>query len=210
MGLIDLFALVLIGLVAYANMGEGIYGSLVVLTLSIIAGVIAFNFYEPIAVFLGDRHIPWADFDLYADGVLFLLLYGGSLLGLRALFDGFLTERIRFPVNIDRVGAIAIGTVVGIIAVGALLVACQMLPLNKDFLGYKKERAVLLVSPDATFLTLMHHLSVNVLEPIDGNQMDKPHKYRDHYFRLRWPLGDTAPEEPPSSSPSSSPSPSPT
>jgi len=195
MGLIDLFALVLIGLIAYANMGEGIYGALVVLVVTVIAGVIATNFYEPLAIFLGDRHIPWAAFDKYADGVLFLLIYAGCIWGLRALFDRWLTERVRFPVNVDRIGGIAIGAVVGVVAVGGLLVACQMMPLNKDFLGYKRTRAVLLVSPDATFLSLMHHLSVNVLEPIDQRRMPKPVDYRDHYYRLRWPPGEDEPGE---------------
>lgn len=191
MGVIDIVAFLLIGLIAYATMGEGIFGAIIVLCLSVVCGAIALNFYEPITSFLGHRHIPFAAFDGYADAVVFLLLYGGSLLGLRALFDHFLTERVKFPQHVDRIGAIAIGVITGILTVGAFLVACQMMPLNKNFLGYKRERPVLGISPDATFLTLMHHLSTTVLDrPSYTSRLAHPKEIRDHYFRLRWPPGE--------------------
>jgi len=161
---INIFAFLLLAGVAYANLGEGIYGALIVLVLSVIAGVIAMNFYGPIAMFLIVRHLPWAGFGRYAEAVLFLLLYGGSLLGLRALFDHVLTERVRFPANVDRVGGVAIGLVTGIVTVGAFIFACQMMPLNKQFLGYSRTRAVLGFGPDAAYLNAMHHISTRVLE----------------------------------------------
>ena len=184
---INIFAFLLLAGVAYAHLGEGIYGSLIVLVLSVIAGVIAMNFYGPIAMFLIVRRLPWAGFGHYAEAILFLLLYGGSLLGLRALFDHMLTERVRFPVNVDRVGGVAIGLVIGIVTVGAFIFACQMMPLNKQFLGYSRKRAVLGFGPDAAYLNAMHHLSTRVLERSSDPQthMPNPKDIRDHYWTQR-------------------------
>jgi hypothetical protein len=198
MGIIDLFALLLIAGVAYAMLNEGIYGALIVLVLSVLAGVIALNFYGPVATALAASHVPFAAFDRYGQGVFFLLFYGGSLLGLRALFDHFLTEKVRFPVNIDRIGAAAIGLCTGVVTSGAFIFAAQMMPLNKDFLGYDRERAVLGIAPDGTFLNLMAHISRQVLERSGTDHLPKPTDVRDCYYYFRIPVGSTdAPAEAP-------------
>jgi hypothetical protein len=184
---LNIFVFLLLAGVAYANLNEGIYGALIVLLLSLVSGVIALNFFGPIATFMIVRHLPWAGFGRYTEGIIFLLLYGGSLLGLRSLFDHMLTERVRFPVNVDRVGGVAIGLLTGIITVGAFIVACQMMPLNKQFMGYRKKQAILGIAPDATYLNVMRHLSARVLETSSDPavHMPKPIDIRDYYYNRR-------------------------
>ena len=185
--IVNIFAFLLLAGIAYANLNEGIYGALILLILSVVSGVIAMNFFGPIAMFLLLRHIPWAGFGPYAEGTIFLLLYGGSLLGLRTLFDLMLTERVRFPVNVDRVGSVAIGLLTGIITVGAFLFAAQTMPLNKQFLGYQKKRAVLGIAPDAVYLNAMRHLGARVLERSadPAAHVPKPIDIRDYYYDRR-------------------------
>ena len=184
---ISIFAFLMLAGVAYANLSEGIYGAVIVLVLSVVAGVVAMNFYGPAATFLIVRHLPWAGFGRYAEGIIFLLLYGGTLLGLRALFDHFLTERVRFPVNVDRVGAVAVGLLTGILTVGAFLFAAQLMPLNKQFLGYSRKRPVLGIAPDAVYLNLMRHISTRVLERSDSPRyhLPKPRDIRDALYQRR-------------------------
>jgi len=184
---LNIFAFLLLAGIAYANLNEGIYGALIVLILSVISGIIAMNFFGPLAMLLIVNQVPWPEFGRYAEGIIFLLLYGGSLLGLRSLFDHFLTERVRFPTNVDRVGAVTIGVLTGIVTIGAFIFACQMMPLNKHFLGWHPRHATLGIGPDAAYLRTMRHLSAQVLEHSSDERTHMPdaREVRDYFYYRR-------------------------
>ena len=146
-----------------------------------IAGTIALNFCGPAAMFVAEQ-IP--GIAAYVFGLMFVLIYGAALLLLRWGFDHFLTERVRFPINIDRVGAVAIGLFTGVLVAGAMSFAAQTMPFKADFLGYDREKTFLGIQPDATFLSIMHHTSTKVLDG-PGVHMRPPTDIRNDLWKDR-------------------------
>ncbi|HUU60332.1 MAG TPA: CvpA family protein [Phycisphaerae bacterium] len=157
--LIVLAFLLILG-IAFYQVIQGLYSALIMAILSIVSAVIAFNFYEPAAAMLYENQ------PAHADAAALIALFVVPLLAMRVLCDLFLRRNVVFGVWVDRIGGGAVGILVGMIMVGVLTVAMQMLPLGAKLFTYRpyddtlrRDQALAPFYPDEFVIGLANFLS---------------------------------------------------
>ncbi len=129
--LLALLATILILAIASYQVVQGLFSALVMTILSILAVMVAFNYYELLAPLL----YPYQP--LHADGLVLVVLFGVSLMVFRVLYDKFIPGNVVFGMWLNRIGGGVLGILTGSIMVGMLLIAVQMLPFQEKFLTYR-------------------------------------------------------------------------
>lgn len=136
---LELLALLLIGLAAFSHWRSGIWSAVLTLWAALLAGAVAFGFYIPLsrAVFGGEPTL--ANMALYwSDGLVLLLLFIVSFGVLRIASEQLLRNSMSFKPLVDGIAGAAIGGLSGYIAAGVLAVFAQMMPLSPtSVLGYQ-------------------------------------------------------------------------
>ncbi|HUU21478.1 MAG TPA: CvpA family protein, partial [Phycisphaerae bacterium] len=102
----------------------------------------------------------------HADAAALIALFVVPLLAMRLLCDLFLRRNVVFGVWVDRIGGGAVGILVGMILVGVLAVAVQMLPLGAKLFTYqpyddtlRRDQALAPFYPDEFVIGLANFLS---------------------------------------------------
>jgi hypothetical protein len=157
---------------------KGLYRSTIMFLCCLIGAVVAFSYYENV---YGLLSIPFLPF--YGEGVPLFLLFVIAVLVLDLLSEQFLTGQIRLPMMIDRIGGGFIGFWTGMLAVGMLCIAVQMMPWTGDVLGFErvyrdaehKERVRhLLFRPDEFTVSLVGYLTDNIFSGSQGYRSVNP------------------------------------
>ncbi len=105
---------------------EGFFSGVVHLACVVVAGALAFAFWEPLAhTFLG-----MTAFREWAWGLSLLLLFTISLLVLRFAGNMLIPDRQNYPHAIDVVGGCATGLATGILTAGVGLIGIGFLPIG--------------------------------------------------------------------------------
>ncbi len=126
-----ILATILVAAIAFYQVVQGLFGALIMAFLCIVSLTVSFNFYEPLAEAI-HKYIP-----LYAEPAALLGLFVISLIILRVLTDRYLGRNVVTGVWTNRIGGGLLGLVTGMIMVGVLTVAIQMLPFGPSVLGYR-------------------------------------------------------------------------
>ena len=126
-----LLATLLILAIAYFQIIQGVFSALIMTILTVLCAAMAFTFYEPLAGLLYTRQ------PAYADAIALIAIFVLPLLGLRIAFDRFMGHNVVLGVWADRIGGGILGLITGMIMVGTLTVAIQMLPFGASVLTYK-------------------------------------------------------------------------
>lgn len=156
------FTLLIMGAVAYAYLGEGlITGSLMCFNI-LIAGLVAFNFFEPLAdVIQGPT--AGSNFADYADALSLLVLFSLTLGLLRLLTNTLQPMQIEVPALLQNIGGACFGLVAGYLVAGFLLCVFQTLPLHENFMGFSPTYEAAkggvrdVLPPDRVWLALMQY-----------------------------------------------------
>jgi len=130
MALIILATILILGIALY-QVVQGVFSSLIMAILSLLCAMIAFNFYEPFAEALLYSRQPAT-----ADAIALVALFVLPLLAVRILADRFIPGNVVFGMWADRILGGLLGIFSGMVLVGVLAVAAQMLPFGKSVLGY--------------------------------------------------------------------------
>ncbi|WP_459556483.1 CvpA family protein [Lacunimicrobium album] len=161
--MIDLLLLVILGVVTWCVASEGPWGAAFTLIIVLISGLLAMNFFEPLAVVLEKTLELGSDWKARWDFIALSLLFAGGIFGLRAATDylhpGFIPVH---PLLHDglRWGA---GLLTGYVTMAILLTFVHTASLPRDFLGFKPERKNLLgiAAPDHQWLGFVQYVSEN-------------------------------------------------
>jgi hypothetical protein len=130
--LLIVLAAALILAIALYQILQGVYTALIMAILTTLSAAVAFGHYERLAeAFLYDR-MP-----AYADAAALAAIFVLVLLGLRLLADRFLGRNVVLGLWADRIVGGLLGLYVGMVTVGVLAVAVQMLPFGASVLGYR-------------------------------------------------------------------------
>src|SRR5947209_6954801 len=157
-----ILTLAVIGGVAFAQYRNGLFTSTVMILQVLIAGVVAFNFWEPVATelepYLADINSAVGLEDCIALTAVFCL----TLLGLRWITNRINKAMIDFPPIVQQIGGPAAGVVSGYLVAGFLICVMETMPLEANFLGFQPrkddEPAVRsYFPPDRVWLALMRH-----------------------------------------------------
>lgn len=131
--------LILIALIAYWWANQGLFSALLHLLCVIVAGAIAFAFWEPLTVNLLLR--GWW-LDDYVWGLSLVALFSISLLLLRVAFDKVAPNNVDLPNSANLLfGGIA-GVAAGVITLGILVISAGLVQSDRnvlDFRGYGRD-----------------------------------------------------------------------
>jgi hypothetical protein len=186
---LGLLTILMMGGVAYAFWREGPLTAFVMCVNVLLAGVLAFNFWEPIA----DQLDPaFADNFMKGteDAIALMLIFLPSLMLLRLVTNSIARSHPEYPPALYRGGAVAFGLVTGYLLAGFLVCVLQTLPLPRDFMGFEPyrpgESAGLrkALPPDLVWLAMMHRLSGAGLSGGD-ERFDRNANFELRYARYR-------------------------
>ncbi len=129
--LIVIAALFVLGIALFQGI-QGLFSALIMSILTILCAALAFNFYEPLAEALLYTRQPAT-----ADAIMLVAMFVVPLLVLRICCDKFLGRNVVLNVWVSRIGGGFLGLITGMVVVGVLAVAVQMLPTTESFMYYR-------------------------------------------------------------------------
>ena len=129
---IDLIIAVIILGMTYALMSEGLWGAALMFFNVLFAGIVAFNFYEPLAKLLADNV---GFISSFADTLCLMALFMVALVMLRLTTETIAPAMIRFPPPVYHIGRVFFGLACSLVTAGILLVAFETAPVHKKVFG---------------------------------------------------------------------------
>jgi hypothetical protein len=142
----------------YAYLVEGLFTACLMCINVIGAGLIAFNFWEPLANLLDPA------LGGYEDSLCMVLLFCVTLGGLRTLTNLAVATEVDFPIALQRGGGALFGLLTGYLVTGFIVCVMQTLPFHQHFsyfdAKYERDDTVRRFLPaDRLWLAMMHHAS---------------------------------------------------
>ncbi len=200
--------LLIMVIVAYIHAREGVFTAVTMLVNVLVAGLIAFNFWEPFANVFGSGFLK-----PYADILCLVLLFCVSVVALRTITNNLNDEQIDFPPIPQAIGGAVVGLLTGYLLSGFLICALETLPWGQHFLDFEPRapdesglRAVM--PPDRVWLAMMHRASTHSLSRGRGrgavpagadpevHSFDPTGAFEMNYLRLRRIPDSTPTKEP--------------
>jgi len=110
---------------------QGIFSALVMAVLTTLCATLAFAAYEPLASLLYETQ------PAYADAAALIVSFVIPLIVLRLLADRFISGNVVLGLWANRIGGGILGIYIGMVMVGTLMIAVQMLPFGARVITYK-------------------------------------------------------------------------
>ena len=150
-------------------MTQGLWSNTLTLVNLLLAGLIATNYYEPVADYF-DRQEP--SFTYIWDFVAIWLLFGFAMVALRFATDYLSQVKVRFFMPVEKVGGVIMAIWVSWIALCFTTAAFHTAPLARHFLGgFQQEpdsKMFFGLQPDRVWLGWMHRESAGTLSRFSG------------------------------------------
>jgi hypothetical protein len=125
--IIELVIMFFIVLMTYVLTSEGLWGSALMFFNVMFGGLIAFNFYEPLAVLLDRTGINWG----FSDTLCMLGLFCITVLLLRLTTETIAPVQVRFPPAIYHAGRFIFGAGGALVTMAIVLLAFHAAPVHK-------------------------------------------------------------------------------
>jgi hypothetical protein len=180
--------IVIMAAVAYAYAREGLLTAFTMFVNIFLAGVLTFNFWEPIADLL-DPILNDTPFTGYEDSFVMVVLFCGICGLLRLATNTLAPREVDFPAGLLRGGAVFFGLAAGYLVSGILTCILQTIPWHENFMsfdyrvesgqGFRK-----ILPPDRLWLAMMHRAS-GEKGPLARGE-DYPAFDRDGNYELRY------------------------
>ncbi|MDB5384672.1 MAG: hypothetical protein JWM11_318 [Planctomycetaceae bacterium] len=159
---IDILLLGIVGIVTWLLANEGPWTAILAFFSVVFAGLIAMNFFEPLAEMIGKPKGSWLE--TRADFLALMGLFALFTFLLRLGLDNVAPTNIELPDIAYQAGRwlFAFGT--GYVAMAVVLTAMHTAPLPRNFLGFKPERKNFLgvMSPDLQWLGFTQHVTEHI------------------------------------------------
>jgi len=191
MTLFDLILLAILGGVTWMVSNDGAWSAGVTFLCTLLAGLLAMNFFEPLAILLTGAMSEW---EYRWDMVSLVGLFVGFVFLLRLATERFVPTYIQVPAMVDNVArwAFAFGT--GYVTMAFLFTAVHTAPLPREFLGFRPEKAMFWgLAPDRQWLGFTQYVTEKAFARYDRNigysgTKPLPHAFDAEYLPI--PLGD--------------------
>jgi hypothetical protein len=182
--LLELFTLGIMVLFALWHLRQGAFRAFLLLVNLVVAGLLAFNVWEPLATGLA---VVSRGLDPYADALVLTALFGLCLAGLWLATLHLAPEEPALPPLARRGGSILFGLLSGYVTAGILICVLQTLPLPREFLWYNPEAGLGLGAPDRVWLAAMQRASSVVFDIPGGGErwFDADGSFIPRYARYR-------------------------
>jgi hypothetical protein len=181
--LLGFLTIVIMLAVAYAYLREGVFTAFVMCCNVFLAGLVAFNFWEPLANQLDPALAG------YEDILCLILLFSLTLGLLRAVTNSLSRTQIDFPPAVQRGGGAIFGLAAGYLVSAFLVCVLETLPWHENFMFFEWQydsgqesplRAVL--PPDRLWLATMHRAGAYAFS---NNEDGKPGASSSLYDRYK-------------------------
>jgi uncharacterized membrane protein YidH (DUF202 family) len=173
---------------AYFYFREGLFTAVCMCVNVFLAGLIAFNFFEPLADSV-EKSVRQTFLQGYEDFLCLIGVFSLALGVLRALSNHCNNDEVYYRPTLNALGAAGTALVMGYLLAGFLICAMETLPWNQNFLGfepYRPEESPLrrVVPPDRVWLALMHRAGTTGLARGDTT-FDADGTFESQYYRFR-------------------------
>ncbi len=128
---IDLIMAFLILLLTYALSSEGLWGAALMFFNVVFGGLIAFNFYEPLAKLIDSTGIGWG----FSDTLFLLSIFCVSVMLLRMTTETLAPAMVRFPVPVYHAGRVFFALATSLVTMAILVLAFHTAPVHKKIFG---------------------------------------------------------------------------
>jgi hypothetical protein len=186
--------------VGYAYAQEGALTAFMMFCNVFIAGLVACNFFEPLATGL-EEMLAQSFLEGYEDCLSLVGLFAVTLALLRWLTNQLANIQTEQQALVQQGGGVLFGIMTGYLAAGFLAVVLQTIPWGRNFLGFDPRvdpesvrhglRRVL--PPDRVFLGLMHRAGRVPLSRNNHPTFDADGSLENNYTRLRRSAESAAP-----------------
>jgi uncharacterized membrane protein required for colicin V production len=183
--LVSFFTFVIMLAGAYAFWRQGVLPAFAMAVNVLLAGLVAFNFFEPAAAQL-ESMLTDTFLQGYEDSFALIALFSITLLFLRWASNELIHTLIIYNPIIQQGGAVLFGVLAGYLVAGFLTCVAQTLPASENFLDLKptdssgKIRHRILPA-DHVWLALMHRASKTAFDWDETSVFDP-----DGSFELRY------------------------
>jgi hypothetical protein len=181
------FTVVIMLAVGYAFLGEGLFTAAVMFCNVIIAGLLAFNFFEPLADAL-DSAFAGSFLADYLDLLCLIGIFSLVLGLLRMGTNNLAPQPVEYQGMVRSVGGALFGLMTGYLVAGFLVCALQTLPWHENFMGFDPRyesgqglRRVL--PPDRVWLGLMNRAGAYALSNNVDPAVESPDSFSDGFVR---------------------------
>jgi len=180
MGGIDILLLIILAAVTWSVASEGVWGAALASLIVIFSGLLAMNFFEPVAAGLeGMGGLWWRG---HCDIFALIGLFGLLVFGFRAATDHISPRFIMTNRLVYELGRWSAGLLAGYVTMAFLLTAMHTGPFPRSFWGFAPERSNLLniVAPDRQWLGFTQWTSERTLKwggygkVFDGPRSQRP------------------------------------
>ncbi len=178
--IMTILAFAIVGGLTYLWLTRGFFSALLHLVCVIIAGAVAFAFWEPLA-YLILKSSPTKGFLVWLGGssyaIALIVAFAVSLVVLRVIADKVVPGNAQAEKVPDMIGGGICGFMSGMITAGITIIGVGSLWIKQDSLGYQRlswsgadsafrsDKRVLLIKPDDFVAALYGGLSKTVFEP---------------------------------------------
>jgi len=169
---------------------QGVSTALTMFCNVFLSGLIAFNFWEPLADLL-DPPLSRSFFAGYEDAICLTGLFGIAFALLRLATNTLAGAVIDFHPVAQRVGGAILGLVTGYLLAGFLVCVFQSLPWHESFFGYepnwqaKQSGLDAVLPPDRVWLAMMHRAGEAGFSRADRSTFDPEATFVIRYARFR-------------------------
>jgi uncharacterized membrane protein required for colicin V production len=189
-----LYTVLIMLILAYAFWKEGPLTSFAMCVNILLAGLLAFNFWEPIA----DLFDPLLEDSFAAgieDSVALMVIFLPTLMILRWITNSLASTHVEYPSVLYRGGAVLFGLLAGYLLAGFLICVIQTLPVPREFLQFEPydpakaaERPIRkFMPPDVAWLAMMNRLSAAGLSRGEDELTGTPIRFDVHgSFQMRY------------------------
>jgi hypothetical protein len=175
--------------VAYAYFNQGALTAATMMVNVFLAGLVAFNFFEPLAGEL-EEMLAGSFLDGLEDSLSLFVLFAATLGGLRVITHNLANTELELPALANQIGAVVFALIAGYLLAGFLMCLVQTLPLGEKFMGFDHQiesntppmRRYL--PPDRVWLAMMRRASIGPLAQ-EGAEFDPDGTFELRYARLR-------------------------
>ncbi len=129
--IVDVLIFALVLLLTYALSSEGLWGAALMFFNVLFAGIITFNFYEPLAGLVDKAGINWG----FTDALCMMAVFCVAVLLLRLTTETVAPAMVRFPTPIYHIGRLAFAFATSVVLMGILLLGFHVAPVHKKIFG---------------------------------------------------------------------------
>jgi hypothetical protein len=125
--IVNLVIVALIAGMTWALMSEGLWGAALMFFNVLFAGILAFNFYEPLATLLDSTGIGWG----FSDTLCLLGIFLIAIVILRITTETIAPAMVRFPTPVFHIGRIFFGLAGSLVTIAILLLGFEVAPVHQ-------------------------------------------------------------------------------